>query len=92
MKTGCGGVDLTCPIPTHIDEGNLRDKSRSQFRGTRLILYNGIVKHGFIKVVTGYYRVGSAIQATELPGATLATIASQVINGFRRSRNLTCSW
>lgn len=43
------GVDLTCPIPTHMDEGNLCDKSLSQFRGTWLILSNWIVKHGFIK-------------------------------------------
>lgn len=43
------GVGLTCPIPTHIDEGNLREKSPSQFRGTLLILLNDIVKSGSVK-------------------------------------------
>lgn len=93
-------VDLTCPIPTHIDEGNLREKSRSQFLGIRLILHNEIAKYGFRKrdcwpqsqIKSCHWLLGSAIPPTELPGATLATVASQVIHRFRRSRNPTCSW
>lgn len=40
----------------------------------------------------GHRRVGSAIPPTELPGATLATVAPQLIHRSRRSTNPTCSW
>lgn len=109
LCTEKSAVDLTCPIPTHIDEGNLREKSRSQFLGIRHILRNELAKRGFIKrdcwpqsqikschcllpLLVGHRRVGSAIPPTELPGATLATVAPQVTHRFRRSRNPTCSW
>lgn len=45
-----------------------------------------------LSLLVGHRRVGSAILPTELPGATLAAVASQVIHRFRRSGNPTCSW
>lgn len=72
--------------PTHTSQWN----RKTWLYETRLL---SSVPNQKLPLLVGHRRVGSAIPPTELPGATLATVASQVImHRFGGSRNPTCSW